>query len=818
MSSKPGVASFRRLSVGGVAALLCASAPLPVLAAGTPDPVVISDTAPGPVTWTSDNFPGGAYVTTDNGAQCFYSSGPSTGQPKQPYASTGASACEVFTLTVNLSSPTFWTTHNGGVKFHSDEGINDFDFYVYRKNPDLTKGALITAQGAVGGTGGIEEFTIDQAQGDYYIAAVAFATITFTQGTFSFFLTPAVPSTPPTVTSPPGFPSFRASHDIFTSHSEPNIAMNPLNHANLVAGSKQYVNNRHYLFRIGMYSSFDGGQTWSDFQHLPVPDCSTAPPPCSSPTPDSSPTECAGNGPFNNACLFTTSDIWVNFDDEGNVYAIVLVSPSSNMGTGWEMWMYKSTDGGRTWPIGNLKVIDNHFNHTLNAAFLDDKDAIVVDNYTQALPPFAPNRPRDGHIGTVYACWGLDGTVAPTQNQVVARSIDGGNNWLPPVPVSGANNLREIGCQLAVASSGRLYVSFFVYALTGPQLSYFSGVGQYLSWSDDHGATFLGPIKVADVNPVPNHLQLADTFRNLSLPAMAVSPTDSSVYITWADEHTNASGSQDADILFVKGTPPSFSAPKKVNGDPPGDGKDQFQPQIAITASGQVDISYFDRRNDPSNFFIDTYLSRSNDGGANWADTRVTQAMSDPRINPPIDGAGNAFYGDYQGLVADDRCAMPFWQDTHLANLAITDTNYSPYQEVFSARIPNGNASCPSGAGGGCHEGDGDGQVNRVDSTGPHKATFHFDKDGCEGDGNSEGVSEQDQDAHTNFSSTQIKTAVFDDVLHTVTLTGIGTNNGLPVTFTLVAADSTVVAGTFSLVLSDGYSVSAALISGLIEL
>jgi hypothetical protein len=822
MTRSQRVVALRRIGVAGLIALAAAVLPANVRlvahAAGTPDPVTIGDTAPGPVTWTSDTFLGGAYVTTDNGAQCFYptGSGTNTGHPK-PYNPSGPSACEVFTLTVSLSSLNYWSSHNGGVKFHSDEGINDFDFYVYRRNVDGTKGDLITSQGAAGSTGGIEEFTIDKAQDSYYIAVVAFATVTFTQGTFSFFLTPSVPSTPPNVAG--GLPTFRASHDAFTSHSEPNIAMNPLNHANLVAGSKQYVNNKHYLFRIGMYSSFDGGQTWSDFQHLPVPQCSTSvPPPCSAPTADSSPTECQGDGPFNGACLFTTSDIWVNFDDEGNVYAIVLVSPSSNMGTGWEMWMYKSTDGGRTWPITNLKVIHDHFNRTLSPAFLDDKDAIVVDNYTQALPPFAPNRPRDGQIGTVYACWGLDGSVAPTQNQVVARSIDGGNNWLPPVPVSGADNVREIGCQLAVAPSGRVYVSFFVYALTGPTLPYFSGVGQYLSWSDDHGTTFLGPIKVADVNPVPNHLQLADTFRNLSLPAMAVSPVDSSVYITWADEHSNLNGSQDADIMFVKGTPPSFSAPKKVNGDPPGDGRDQFQPQIAITASGQIDISYFDRRSDPNNFFIDTYLSRSIDGGSNWKDTRVTQKMSDPRINPPIDGAGNAFYGDYQGLVADDRCAMPFWQDTHLANLATTDPNYSPYQEVFSARIPNGDASCPSGAGGGCHEGDGDGQVNRVDSNGPHKATFHFDKDGCEGDGGSEGVSEQDQDAHTNFSSTQIQTAVFNDVLHTVTLTGTGTNNGLPVTFTVVAADSTVAPGAFSLVLSDGYSVSGALLSGLIEL
>ncbi len=119
---------------------------------------------------------------------------------------------------------------------------------------------------------------------------------------------------------------------------------------------------------------------------------------------------------------------------------------------------------------------------------------------------------------------------------------------------------------------------------------------------------------------------------------------------------------------------PDFGTPTprpiRVNQDPLGNGKDQFQAQIAVTQSGQLNISYFDRRSDPSNFFIDTYLSRSNNGGATWTDTRVTSQMSDPRINPPIDGAGNFFYGDYQGLAADDTCAIPFWNGTQLANLA----------------------------------------------------------------------------------------------------------------------------------------------------
>jgi len=73
-------------------------------------------------------------------------------------------------------------------------------------------------------------------------------------------------------------------------------------------------------------------------------------------------------------------------------------------------------------------------------------------------------------------------------------------------------------------------------------------------------------------------------------------------------------------------------------------------------------------------------------GARPWSDTRVTQAMSTRGSIHPIRCAGNAFYGDYQGLFADDRCAMPFWRTRISPTSPFTDTNYSPYQEVFSAR------------------------------------------------------------------------------------------------------------------------------------
>src|SRR5258708_4037128 len=307
------------------AALLPATFRLVAHADGTA-PVVF--TGPATVSWHSDAMTPGTNANNTNGDNCF----DSTGKPFSPPNLTGPNACEVLTLTASVPA-SYWSSQTGGIKFHSDEGTNDYDFYVYRKNADGTKGPLVTAQGALGSTGGAEDFSIAQPVGDYYVAVAGFATATATSGVFTFFIGPSIPNTPPVVTNPPGFPPFRASHDVFTSHSEPHIAMNPLNHANLVAGSKQYVNNKHYLFRIGMYSSFDGGQTWNDAGHLPVPVCPSSFSQCS-PGPDTTPSSCAGDAPFSGACLFTTSDIWLSFDDEGNVYGIVLVSPSSNTASG----------------------------------------------------------------------------------------------------------------------------------------------------------------------------------------------------------------------------------------------------------------------------------------------------------------------------------------------------------------------------------------------------------------------------------------------------------------------------------------------------
>jgi hypothetical protein len=119
------------------------------------------------------------------------------------------------------------------------------------------------------------------------------------------------------------------------------------------------------------------------------------------------------------------------------------------------------------------------------------------------------------------------------------------------------------------------------------------------------------------------------------------------------------------------------------------------------------------------------------------------------------------------------------------------------------------------GGGGGCREADGDGHIQ-----GEHSGTahFHFDADACK-DGDVDEVDAKDPGSNMDFHSTQLLSVAFDDVAHSITIVGVGVDNGLPVAFTAVGVDNGVTAlDTFSLTLSDGYTNAGALLDGTIML
>jgi len=113
-----------------------------------------------------------------------------------------------------------------------------------------------------------------------------------------------------------------------------------------------------------------------------------------------------------------------------------------------------------------------------------------------------------------------------------------------------------------------------------------------------------------------------------------------------------------------------------------------------------------------------------------------------------------------------------------------------------------------------CRAADGDGNVPGRNGGDAH---FHFHHDDCNQQPDSESFS--DPNSGVNFQSTQVTAVAYDDVAHTVTIVGVGADNGLPVTFTIVATDSALAPpGTFSIVLSDGYFLAGNLLSGGIQI
>jgi hypothetical protein len=630
------------------------------------------------------------------------------GQSGQPCGKTEADYCDA-TL-VNVQAGDFFETSGGGVEFSiADTPPNDFDLYVYASDAAGTRGPLV---GASAGPTDVESTAIINANG-YYLVRVIYWDVTMSgyQGRAEFFRRAKFP---PDVDRPRGLQDILASNPFkgFRSHSEMHAAQSPIDEDDLIAASKFYNRDpdslAEYEFKLGSYLSLDHGRRWFDLGQTNVCPQSQAPPstwplantcyPADDPAREGTgPEDVPPGGDFGEE--YIVSDPWVDWDDEGNAYLMALDSPPFPTGAGWGMsfhrWRTPSLFDvltGRTW--SDRIVINAYETPEEQAAFLDDKNTFAVNN---------AGRDRDGRTGIIVACWGQNGPVLADrgpQQIVCERSTDGGLSWPgEPIPVSPGAQRLVIGVHVvADTRSPQTFYAVWLEYLSG----IVSGTGTntlQFSKSTDGGLTWSAASTIQTIVPLPRIFP-RQAFRNLSLPIVAVGPR-SELYVAYAD-YNPATGAADvdgmqADIKVTRSLDggAAWSAPVKVNQDT-GDA-DQFQPYIRATESGQLNVFFFDRRYDPDNFFIDNFLARSGDGGATWRETRLSHDMWDPSINPPISPSGE-FIGDYQGLVADDCYAIPFVNDTHLANDPRRDPAFdrrlprSPFQEAISYRVPNRHA------------------------------------------------------------------------------------------------------------------------------
>jgi len=113
-----------------------------------------------------------------------------------------------------------------------------------------------------------------------------------------------------------------------------------------------------------------------------------------------------------------------------------------------------------------------------------------------------------------------------------------------------------------------------------------------------------------------------------------------------------------------------------------------------------------------------------------------------------------------------------------------------------------------------CHNGDGDADFEDQDG---HKHHGHFHGNSCETQDNDES---DDDDQGRHFESTSVDSSTFasDSSSETLTMVGTGLDGGLPVAFTLVVIDYGGAApAVYNLVLSDGRTIVATLVSGTVS-
>src|SRR4029077_2004036 len=149
----------------------------------------------------------------------------------------------------------------------------------------------------------------------------------------------------------------------------------------------------------------------------------------------------------------------------------------------------------------------------------------------------------------------------------------------------------------------------------------------------------------------------------------------------------------------------------------------------------------------------------------------------------------------------------------HLVNIAFADNHAGPSVSYFTReKTAAAGISTKGKCAGTSHEGGGNGHQN-----GKHGGTAQFSFSYDDSNQPTGSTSYSDSGSGVNFQSTQVTAAAFDEVAHTVTLTGTGTDNGHSVTFTIVGADSSLAPpGLFSITLNDGYSNSGNLLDGSI--
>jgi hypothetical protein len=347
-----------------------------------------------------------------------------------------------------------------------------------------------------------------------------------------------------------------------------------------------------------------------------------------------------------------TFDPAVDYDNNGNFYFSFGGAPlSSNYPN--SIAVSKSSNG-TTWSTPVAVTFNTN-------RFFDDKYYIAVD------------RSNTTFANRIYVSW--DRNSGNNQLLYISYSSNGGTSWSAPIKVNDGTSKfeRVIGAYPAVdQATGVVYNSWHDYAKNIIFVDKSTNGG--VSWGTDHAAATTHAGFGANIGCVGGRSQGP-------AHALKVGPSGT-LYLVYADPVTSGQTNHGFDILLTKSTNggTTWSTPVVINDD--NTSSDQFHPTLSVESNGsggdKVTVSFYDRRDDPSDCLAYVYATQSTDNGTTWSSNiRITSAQSN------FDGNPNG-PGDYSSSAPFSLAVWPFFSDHRLAN---AETSSGGRYDVYTAKI-----------------------------------------------------------------------------------------------------------------------------------
>lgn len=381
---------------------------------------------------------------------------------------------------------------------------------------------------------------------------------------------------------------------------EPYLAINPKDPKNMLAAAMVVTKPDMSGLDCAAFTTFDGGRTWTrhDFG------------------------------------LRNAADPWVTYLPDGTaVLSILEITERDET----PLLVFRSTDGGRTWPNKPVSLGERH-----------DHPTMIVDTSSKQ------------YAGSLYVFSGRSWKNAAGKGRsavFVARSTDGGLTFLDPVHVI-ASNLSYEAANPAILPDGTLLVPFADHRRPGDRRR-LERQRDWMITSSDGGKTFSDPLFISESCNGAGGWSTVTT-GNASEPRLR----DRIFHLCAAHQfagiqvrHSDNRGERWSDAVRV---------------DRPGNYEPYTRtPAMVVNKDGVLGVAWYDGRNDPStikgNFRCqEIYFTASLDGGETFPpDVKVSSQRTCPASPQNVPTAlrfpGG---GEYMGMVATpDGAFQILWAD-----------------------------------------------------------------------------------------------------------------------------------------------------------